>query len=123
MNATKTNLRTTDGLCVYDLEPHAAALYAVAGPDGHDARTLAESDSLPDGFRWVSDEEWSALVASTTDYRFATDSEHGTIDATSFAEAIEQLKAMLPAEAVADGGWGWVESHYGERHYVARENM
>ena len=37
-------------------------------------------------------------------FRFATDSETGTIEATAFADACEQLRAMLPSAAIADGG-------------------
>ena len=55
----KTNLRTTDGLAVYDLDPLASDLWVVAGPDGHTEQI--DTDNLPDGFRWVTNEEWASL--------------------------------------------------------------
>jgi hypothetical protein len=41
----------------YDLDPHASDLWVVAGPHGHDPATI-DPDNLPDGFRWVSEDEW-----------------------------------------------------------------
>lgn len=58
--AERTNLTTADGLAVYDLEPQAADLVAVAGPAGVDPSTI-DQDSLPAGFRWVTPAEWSEL--------------------------------------------------------------
>jgi hypothetical protein len=59
--ATKTDLRTTDNLVVYDLDPQASELWVVAGPDGVDPATI-DPDALPAGCRWVDDEEWEELV-------------------------------------------------------------
>ncbi len=53
---------TIDGLTIYDLAPQASELWVVAGPAGHDAATI-NTDNLPDGFRWVTVEEWEALEA------------------------------------------------------------
>jgi len=59
----KTKYRTTaDNLAVYDLSPQAAELWVVAGPDGHTGEI--DTDSLPEGFRWVTGEEWEALQDS-----------------------------------------------------------
>ena len=69
MKAIKTNMRTADGLTVYDLAPLAADLYAVAGPAGYDPVELAAmvaDDQLPAGIRWIKDEEWSDLGSPTT---------------------------------------------------------
>lgn len=51
-------------------------------------------------------------------YKFAADSEVGTIEAASFAAACEKLDAMISASAVADGAWGWVEDADGERYEI-----
>lgn len=59
--AIQTKLTTADGLAIYDLDPHAAALWAVAGPPGFDPAKI-DPDDLPDGFRWVEGVEWSAAV-------------------------------------------------------------
>ena len=53
---------TKDGLVVYDLEPQAAELWAVAGPIGYRANEI-DPDNLPKGFRWVTSEEWQELQA------------------------------------------------------------
>lgn len=65
MTAKHTQLTTADGLAIYDLDHSAAELWAVAGPAGYDHDSL-DPDSLPAGFRWVTDEEWCAAVAART---------------------------------------------------------
>lgn len=56
----KTNYKTTvDNLTVYDLDPQASELWVVAGPDGFVGEI--DPDDLPEGFRWVTGEEWEAL--------------------------------------------------------------
>ena len=55
----KTKYTTADGLAVYDLAPELADLCAVAGPDGHTGPI--DPDDLPQGFRWVTADEWEAL--------------------------------------------------------------
>lgn len=55
-----TNLTTRDGLRVYDLDTQAGELWAVAGPAGYDVNAI-DPEFIPDGFRWVSDDEWAAL--------------------------------------------------------------
>jgi hypothetical protein len=55
-------MKTKDGLTVYDLDPQAGELWAVAGPNGFDPKAI-DPDNLPDGFRWVEDEEWEAIQA------------------------------------------------------------
>jgi hypothetical protein len=51
---------TKDGLRVYDLDPQAGELWAVAGPAGYKVSDI-DPDKLPKGFRWVTNEEWSEL--------------------------------------------------------------
>ena len=43
----------------YDLDPKSGELWVVAGPAGYDVADL-DPDELPEGFRWVTDEEWAA---------------------------------------------------------------
>ena len=61
MSAKATDLVTRDGLRVYDLDPLAGDLWAVAGPDGYDPSAI-DPDALPEGFRWLDGDEWSGLV-------------------------------------------------------------
>ena len=61
---TRTELVTHDGLRVYDLVPLAVDLWAVAGPDGVDPATI-DPDALPDGCRWLDDDEWPRLNAAS----------------------------------------------------------
>jgi len=59
----KTVYKTTDGLCVYDLDPQASELWVVAGLDI--ARPeLIDPDDLPEGFRWITNEEWEQIQTS-----------------------------------------------------------
>lgn len=60
---SENTMKTKDGLQVYDLDPQASELWAVAGPAGWDIKDI-DTDNLPEGFRWVSDEEWSELQES-----------------------------------------------------------
>jgi hypothetical protein len=62
MDAINTRKKTSDGLAVYDLDPQASELGAVAGPDGIDPSTI-DPDDLPAGFRWVEGEEWENSIA------------------------------------------------------------
>lgn len=55
-----------------------------------------------------------------TTYRFATDSEMGTIEASTFAAACEILDGMVPEAAVADGAWGWVEDTDGQLYEIGQ---
>jgi hypothetical protein len=59
-HAVTTNRATTDGLTIYDLDPLSAELWAIAGPAGHDPKAI-DTDDLPDGFRWITTEEWEEL--------------------------------------------------------------
>ena len=62
----KTKYRTvSDDLAIYDLAPSASELWVVAGPDGFDGEI--DPDDLPEGFRWVTGEEWEALVDMVAD--------------------------------------------------------
>lgn len=60
---SENTMKTKDGLQVYDLDPQAAELWVVAGPAGWNVQDI-DPDNLPEGFRWVSDEEWSELQES-----------------------------------------------------------
>jgi hypothetical protein len=51
-------------------------------------------------------------------YKFATDSEVGTIEAADYAAACAKLDAMLTAAAVYEGAWGWVEDEDGSRYEI-----
>ena len=55
--------------------------------------------------------EWTA-------YRYATDSDSGTIYAEDFDAACEQLDAMFTPQILADGGSGWVEDGDGYRYTI-----
>ncbi len=57
----KPALTTKDGLTVYDLDPQSSELWAVAGPAGFSKGDI-DTDNLPEGFRWVTAEEWQELV-------------------------------------------------------------
>jgi len=70
-NSVKTNKKTADGLTVYDLDPKSAELWAVAGPDSVDAKTI-DHECLPDGFRWVTADEWQILEDSDRPVKIIT---------------------------------------------------
>ena len=53
-------MKTKDGLTVYDLDPQASELWVVAGPEGYQISDI-DPENLPDGFRWVSENEWQEL--------------------------------------------------------------
>jgi len=63
----KTSLITDDGLSVYDLDVQASELWVVAGPHGYDVNSI-DPDNLPDGFRWVGNEEWEKLNEGYADH-------------------------------------------------------
>ena len=56
----KTVYKTIDGLCVYDLDPQSSELWVVAGPDVPRPE-LIDPDDLPEGFRWITNEEWEQI--------------------------------------------------------------
>jgi hypothetical protein len=56
----KTDILTQDNLRVYNLDPKATQIVAVAGPDGHDPEKL-RADHLPPGFRRIDADEWEKL--------------------------------------------------------------
>lgn len=61
MKARMTNMRTATGLRIYDLDPLASDLWAVAGLDGFDP-AMIDPDDLPPGFRWITEHEWEIAV-------------------------------------------------------------
>ena len=60
------------------------------------------------------------IVADVREYRYATDGEMGVITAADFSDACRKLDAMFSPAILADGGFGWVEDHDGERYSVGR---
>lgn len=74
----KTDLRTPDNLAVYDLDPQAAELWAIAGPDGL-IESEIDTDNLPTGCRWITDEEWEALQSQGDETMTATCKICGTV--------------------------------------------
>jgi hypothetical protein len=56
----KTRYHTKDGLAVYDLDPLAAELWVIAGPDDLDEVAI-DTDDIPEGCRWVDSNEWAAI--------------------------------------------------------------
>ncbi len=53
----------------------------------------------------------SASLLAEDEFRFATDSESGTIRAQDFHAACQMLQERVPEKAIADGAWGWVENY------------
>lgn len=62
-HAVLTDMKTEFGEFVYDLDPQAGDLWAVAGRREYDPVTI-DPDDLPVGFRWIQDEEWERLQAN-----------------------------------------------------------
>jgi len=62
--AETTDLRTRSGERIYDLDPLASTLWAIAGPDGLDPKTV-NIDDLPAGCRWLENDEWGLASAIT----------------------------------------------------------
>ena len=57
-------------------------------------------------------------MSGVPSFRFATDSETGTIEAKTFGQAVDKLREMVPSAAVADGAWGWVQDLDGQRYRI-----
>ncbi len=49
-----------------------------------------------------------------TQYKFATDSQMGLIEAACWNDACQFLHDLVPDHAIDNGGWGWVENEDGE---------
>lgn len=95
MKAQKTDLRTADGLVVYDLDPQASELWTVAGPDNVDPTTI-DIDDLPAGFRVVTEYEWESLQDTeepTYSWRVVTSANGTGLDGVVFASEQEAQKA------------------------------
>jgi hypothetical protein len=60
----------------------------------------------------------NTVPESVDAFSYCTDSEHGEIVASSFDDACRKLLLMVPASAVEDGGWGWVEDKDGDRFEI-----
>lgn len=83
-------MRTADGLQIYDLKPHASELWAIAGPDGWQGKLgQIDTDHLPEGFRWVTDEEWEQACQPPA--KKLVDSDQILNDALADAEADARL--------------------------------
>ena len=59
--AKRTKFKTADGLRIYDLSPLTMDIFAVAGPDWKDPRSI-DCEDLPEGFRWITNEEWEKAI-------------------------------------------------------------
>ena len=64
--ASATPYATHNGLRIYDLDPKAGELYAVAGPDGFDPASI-DPEALPDGFIWISEDMWAQAVEASVE--------------------------------------------------------
>ena len=53
-----------------------------------------------------------------TQFKFATDSEVGTIEAVCWNDACQKLHEMVPDAAIDNGAWGWVQDEIGERYEI-----
>lgn len=62
------------------------------------------------------------VTTSGNQYKFATDSESGNIEAVNFRSACEKLEAMIPQSSRNDGAWGWVEDTDGYRYEIGSTN-
>jgi hypothetical protein len=94
--------------------------YRINGIDSNGVEVVA------DWTTYATREEAEMAMAALTDaqanerreYRYATDSEAGTIEAYDFASASRKLDEMLTDEAIEEGAWGWVEDVDGERYTI-----
>lgn len=100
MTRRNTNLTTADGLRVYDLDVEASELWAVAGPDGYDVESI-DTDSLPDGFRWVTNEEWDSLQAAAEPHEITSLDAYQQRMPLDYAQSL--LSGMSRDEVVIDG--------------------
>lgn len=62
--------------------------------------------------------DYSTVAEVVFEYKFATDSEQGTMIARDFTEAKMMLADRLTDDVVADGAFGWVEDLDGYRHTI-----
>lgn len=103
MRPEKTDLTALDGLAIYDLQPQASELWCVAGPDGFDPATI-DSDILPEGFRWMSVEEWEL---AQDDVLIQTDrsgvGQDWAIEPIDNAAILEELIAWIEDDDTEDG--------------------
>lgn len=115
MTAIQTGTRTFDGLAVYDLDPQASQLWAVAGPDGIDPSTI-DPDSLPDGFRWVQREEWEQLEVAKTTRKVIV------VRAKAFSgEGVKHNTVLVEGQAVYV--WDSVARHFTSCHALSQRAM
>ena len=107
---TRTELVTHDGLRVYDLVPLAVDLWAVAGPDGVDPATI-DPDALPDGFRWLEDDEWPRLNAASGATYAGLHDEIKARETTLAPGSETAIYGDFVAAMAGAGGNGWRESN------------
>lgn len=90
---------------------HYMMLWNYADSDSSRADMLFEI--LEDGV------ELSGFMPDSISYfKFRTDFQHGLIAAGSFRTAKVYLESMVTCEAIANGGWGWVEDEDGTRYEI-----
>lgn len=70
--AKRTKYKTADGLRIYDLEPLTLDIFAVAGPDWKDPRSI-DGEDLPEGFRWITNDEWEKAIKTEVPDEFVID--------------------------------------------------
>lgn len=114
--AIKTDKKTSDGLTVYDMDPQASELWAVAGPDGIDP-VMIDHECLPDGFRWVTADEWESLeddavqmpsleVCSNVEWiKVFSSADLSSIDPADSDKAVEQFQNDV-YDRLRDAGFG-----------------
>ena len=117
-----TGRRTFDDLVIYDLRPTADEIWAVAGPDGWDPKSI-DPDDLPDGFRWCEDHEYGDDIIRTvkitdgSEFRHVTivRCEHGSlwlwdVDDDPFKRHMQELKDSSDEsvqKVLDEGGCDW----------------
>ena len=109
MAALRTALVTHDGLRVYDLVPLAVDLWAVAGPDGVDPATI-DPDALPEGFRWLEEDEWPRLNAASGATYGKLNEMIQAQESTLAPGSETPLYGYFAAAMASAGGHGWWKS-------------
>ena len=112
----RTTLTTLDGLRIYDLEPEGGSLLACAGPDGYDPSAIDHED-LPDGFRWLEDDEWADACAREARQSQESREEYGDLHDYHSGEYLRPATLPERDESRASGPEGVILVR-GRRCYV-----